>query len=214
MIEQVLGFTSSSGSVFPAGPNNEGGTGRHLVHHHRLDPGWQLRLRQLPHRAPPTTPTPRTGPTSTARPSTAPRRTRTSRPKSRTARRSDREQLPLLSVEGAAHGRPDHSGHGLQHRGRGRHDLWARRARRHCGRVAVYPGAPAGSTIVMYTEKELEYYVAADTNAGGTNSSTTGGDDPGQPRPYISQDVPQQRLRHARDGCHGRQRRRHGHRPR
>jgi len=39
------------------------------------------------------------------------------------------------------------------------------------GVLPSYPGAPAGSTIVMYTEKELGYYVAGETTKSG-NSTT------------------------------------------
>jgi hypothetical protein len=42
------------------------------------------------------------------------------------------------------------------------------------GVLPSYPGAPAGSTIVLYTEKELNYFVAGVTTAGGTYSATTG----------------------------------------
>ena len=42
----------------------------------------------------------------------------------------------------------------------------------------------------MYTEKELQYFVAADTNNNGTFSSTTGQTIEANPGPYISQDLP------------------------
>ncbi len=42
------------------------------------------------------------------------------------------------------------------------------------GVLPTYPGAPAGSTTVLYTEKELNYFVAGVTNAAGSYSSTTG----------------------------------------
>jgi len=42
------------------------------------------------------------------------------------------------------------------------------------GVLPTYPGAPAGSTTILYTEKELNYFVAGITNAAGTYSSTTG----------------------------------------
>jgi uncharacterized repeat protein (TIGR01451 family) len=44
------------------------------------------------------------------------------------------------------------------------------------GVLPSYPGAPTGSTVVMYTEKLLNYFVAGFTSAsaGGTYSSTTG----------------------------------------
>jgi hypothetical protein len=42
------------------------------------------------------------------------------------------------------------------------------------GVLPSYPGAPAGSTIVLYTEKLLGYFMAGITNASGIYSSTTG----------------------------------------
>jgi hypothetical protein len=44
------------------------------------------------------------------------------------------------------------------------------------GVLPGYPGAPTGATVVMYTEKLLNYYLAGVTSAsaGGTFSSTTG----------------------------------------
>jgi hypothetical protein len=42
------------------------------------------------------------------------------------------------------------------------------------GVLPTYPGAPSGSTIVLYTEKELNYFMAGITNAAGTYSSTAG----------------------------------------
>jgi large repetitive protein len=59
------------------------------------------------------------------------------------------------------------------------------------GTLPSYPGAPSGSTIVMYTEKELAYYVAGTT----TNSkSTTFGSAAFTltfvPSPYESEDMP------------------------
>ena len=44
------------------------------------------------------------------------------------------------------------------------------------GTLPTYPGVPAGSTAVLYTEKLLGYYVAGRTSAsaGGTYSATTG----------------------------------------
>ncbi len=58
------------------------------------------------------------------------------------------------------------------------------------GVLPSYPGAPQGSTTVMYTEKELSYYIAAETTAKGTFSSTKAATIAGTPGPYISQDLP------------------------
>jgi uncharacterized repeat protein (TIGR01451 family) len=58
------------------------------------------------------------------------------------------------------------------------------------GVLPSYPGAPANSTIVMYTEKELNYYLAGETGASGTFSSTTGQTIAFTPGTYISQDMP------------------------
>ena len=59
------------------------------------------------------------------------------------------------------------------------------------GTLPSYPGAPVGSTIVMYTEKELAYYVAGTTT---NSSSTTFGSAPFSltftPSPYESADMP------------------------
>ena len=38
------------------------------------------------------------------------------------------------------------------------------------GVLPTYPGAPAGSTIVMYTEKLLNYYIAGETTASGSTA--------------------------------------------
>ena len=56
------------------------------------------------------------------------------------------------------------------------------------GVLPSYPGAPAGSTIVMYTEKELSYYVSGTT----TNSAaaTFGSTMTFTPSPYVGQDLP------------------------
>ncbi len=56
------------------------------------------------------------------------------------------------------------------------------------GVLPSYPGAPAGSTIVMYTEKELNFYVAGTT----TNSASTtfGSSIAFTPSPYVTQDLP------------------------
>jgi hypothetical protein len=57
------------------------------------------------------------------------------------------------------------------------------------GVLPSYPGAPSGSTIVMYTEKELSYYVAGTTtNSSATNFST--GTITFTPSPYTSEDLP------------------------
>lgn len=58
------------------------------------------------------------------------------------------------------------------------------------GVLANYPGAPTGATTVMYTEKELSYYVAADTTAKATISATSAFSIASAPGPYISQDLP------------------------
>ncbi|MFZ0251960.1 MAG: Ig-like domain repeat protein [Acidimicrobiales bacterium] len=59
------------------------------------------------------------------------------------------------------------------------------------GTLPSYPGAPAGSTVVMYTEKELAYYVAGTTT---NSSSTTFGSGSFTltftPSPYESADMP------------------------
>ena len=59
------------------------------------------------------------------------------------------------------------------------------------GVLPSYPGSPAGATDVMYTEKELNYYVAGTTTSSG---STAFGSTPFSlvftPSPYESQDMP------------------------
>ncbi len=57
------------------------------------------------------------------------------------------------------------------------------------GVLPAYPGAPGGATVVMYTEKELSYYVAGTTtNASATKFST--GTITFTPSPYTGQDLP------------------------
>jgi hypothetical protein len=56
------------------------------------------------------------------------------------------------------------------------------------GVLPSYPGAPAGSTIVMYTEKELAYYVSGTTT--NSSSSVFGSNIAFVPSPYVSQDLP------------------------
>jgi hypothetical protein len=57
------------------------------------------------------------------------------------------------------------------------------------GVLPSYPGAPSGATVVMYTEKELNYYVAGTTtNSAATKFST--GTIAFTPSPYTSQDLP------------------------
>jgi Bacterial Ig-like domain (group 3) len=61
------------------------------------------------------------------------------------------------------------------------------------GTLPSFPnnGTPgSGVTYVMYTEKELNYYIAAETTGSGTFSSTTGGTIASTPGDYISQDLP------------------------
>ncbi len=58
------------------------------------------------------------------------------------------------------------------------------------GVLPSYPGAPSGSTIVMYTEKELNYYDAGETTGSGTLNSATGQTISFTPGTYISQDLP------------------------
>jgi hypothetical protein len=59
------------------------------------------------------------------------------------------------------------------------------------GVLPSYPGTPPGATDVMYTEKELSYFVAGTTTSSG---STTFGSAPFSlvftPSPYESQDMP------------------------
>ncbi len=60
------------------------------------------------------------------------------------------------------------------------------------GELPKYPGAPTGSTIVMYTEKELAYFVAGETpNTGtfGTASSGAAFSIPFDSAAYISEDL-------------------------
>ncbi len=56
------------------------------------------------------------------------------------------------------------------------------------GVLPGYPGAPSGATVVMYTEKELSYYIAGTTtnSSSATFSSTIAF----TPSPYTSQDLP------------------------
>ena len=58
------------------------------------------------------------------------------------------------------------------------------------GVLPNYPGAPAGSTIVMYTEKELSYYVAGEMpkTSGGTFGATFSVTF--TPGPYEAEDMP------------------------
>ncbi len=42
------------------------------------------------------------------------------------------------------------------------------------GVLPAYPGAPSGSTVILYTEKLLNYFLAGITNTAGTYSSSTG----------------------------------------
>ncbi|MGD0683473.1 MAG: Ig-like domain repeat protein [Streptosporangiaceae bacterium] len=61
------------------------------------------------------------------------------------------------------------------------------------GTLPSYPNnaaVPSGATYVMYTEKELNYYIAAETLSSGTFSSTKGGSITSAPGPYISADLP------------------------
>jgi hypothetical protein len=56
------------------------------------------------------------------------------------------------------------------------------------GVLPTYPGAPSGATIVMYTEKELNYYVSGTTT--NSSSSVFGASIAFTPSPYLSQDLP------------------------
>ncbi|MGD0880744.1 MAG: fibronectin type III domain-containing protein [Acidimicrobiales bacterium] len=61
------------------------------------------------------------------------------------------------------------------------------------GVLPSYPNngtVPSGATYVMYTEKELNYYVAGETGATGTFNSTTGQTISFTPGTYISSDMP------------------------
>jgi large repetitive protein len=61
------------------------------------------------------------------------------------------------------------------------------------GTLPSYPSdgsVPTGATYVMYTEKELSYFVAGETTAKGTFSSTKAGSIAFTPGAYISQDLP------------------------
>jgi large repetitive protein len=57
------------------------------------------------------------------------------------------------------------------------------------GVLPSYPGAPTGSTVVMYTEKELSYFIAAQTTSK-TTLNTTSFSMASTPFPYIGQDLP------------------------
>ncbi len=57
------------------------------------------------------------------------------------------------------------------------------------GELPSYPGAPEGSTVVMYTEKELNYFIAAQTTSK-TTLNTTSFNMASTPFPYIGQDLP------------------------
>jgi hypothetical protein len=56
------------------------------------------------------------------------------------------------------------------------------------GVLPSYPGAPSGSTVVMYTEKELSYYIAGTTTNG--SAATFSSSIAFTPSAYTSQDLP------------------------
>jgi hypothetical protein len=56
------------------------------------------------------------------------------------------------------------------------------------GVLPSYPGAPAGATVVMYTEKELSYYIAGTTTNG--SSTTFSSTIAFTPSAYTSEDLP------------------------
>ncbi|MGA2836362.1 MAG: fibronectin type III domain-containing protein [Acidimicrobiales bacterium] len=61
------------------------------------------------------------------------------------------------------------------------------------GVLPSYPNngtVPSGATYVMYTEKELSYYVAGETGGSGTFNATTGQTISFTPGTYISSDMP------------------------
>jgi hypothetical protein len=61
------------------------------------------------------------------------------------------------------------------------------------GVLPTYPNdgtVPTGATFVMYTEKELNYYLAGDSTSAVTFSSSTAFSIPFIAGPYISQDMP------------------------
>ena len=58
------------------------------------------------------------------------------------------------------------------------------------GTLPSYPGAPAGSTIVMYTEKEFAYYVAGTTTNIRPRPSVGSFTLTFTPSPYESADMP------------------------
>ncbi len=61
------------------------------------------------------------------------------------------------------------------------------------GVLPTYPGAPKTATIVLYTEKELSYFVAGvtpKTTVATTTETTFGSTIPFTPGPYESQDMP------------------------
>jgi hypothetical protein len=59
------------------------------------------------------------------------------------------------------------------------------------GVLPSYPGTPAGATDVMYTEKELNYYVAGTTtNSASVAFGSSAFSLPFTPSPYESQDLP------------------------
>jgi hypothetical protein len=57
------------------------------------------------------------------------------------------------------------------------------------GQLPSYPGAPAGSTIVMYTEKELNYYVAGTTTNSAAVKFSASTTLTFTPSPYTAQDL-------------------------
>lgn len=62
------------------------------------------------------------------------------------------------------------------------------------GTLPKYPGAPSGSTIVMYTEKELDYYVAGEAPSAanfGVSGSDASFPIPFQAYAYMSDDLSQ-----------------------
>ena len=58
------------------------------------------------------------------------------------------------------------------------------------GVLPNYPGVPSGATAIMYTEKELNYYLAGDSTNAVTLSSSTGSTINFIASPYIAENMP------------------------
>jgi hypothetical protein len=58
------------------------------------------------------------------------------------------------------------------------------------GVLPSYPGVPSGATAIMYTEKELNYYLAGDSTNAVTLSSSSGATIDFIASPYIAENMP------------------------